>query len=269
MRISVLIPSRGRPPGLHAAVTSLHGKASGEHEVRYVIGCDAGDDDTIDLALGLWNEGLPAVPHIAARLPSLGALVNRLAAKCPADVYCSLADDVEILTEGWDRIIAAEWNADPAGVWWWCTTGEADYAIVSETWRAAAGRIFTDIFPYWHDDGWLAQVQRYVTGRMGQRIDIWLEDRARSTHRLHDLREWQDFFWSPEMRAERRAEARRIAETLGLPPVENLDALDLGRATDFDCEAVEKAQGPRTPPTPEYLIALARMRAMKQQKEAA
>lgn len=269
MRISVLIPSRGRPIGLHAAVKSLHDKASGEHEVRYVIGCDADDPETIDLALGMWRDGLPVVPHIAARQPSLGGLVNLLAAKCPADVYCSLADDVEILTEGWDRVIAAEWTFDPSGVWWWCSTGEADYAIVSEKWRAAAGRIFTEIFPYWHDDGWLAQLQRYVTGRIGERINILLKDKARTTHRLHDLREWQDFFWSPEMHAERRAEARRITERLGLAPASDLNALDIKRATDFDCEGVERAQGPGGAPTPEYLIALARMRAMKQQKDAA
>lgn len=250
---------------------SMIGKASGENEVRYVVGCDADDEQTIDLALGMWNEGLPVMPAIAARQPSLGGLVNLLAEKWRAAVYCALADDVEIITPGWDRVIADAWRADPGGVWWWCSTGEADYVIVSEKWRAAAGRIFTDYFPYWHDDGWLAEVQRYATGRIGERINVWVQDKARTTHRMRDLREWQEFFWSDRSRAERRAEARRIRERLGLPTPENLDALDLKRATGWDYEAVEAAQGAASPPTPEYLSALNRMRAIMnpQKKEAA
>lgn len=265
MRLSVLIPSRGRPRELSLAIAALERRASRAHDVRYVIGCDADDDQTIAMSLDLWKCGLPIVHHIAPRQPSLGGLVNRLALKAPADVYCSLGDDVRVLTTGWDARIAAAWEADPRGVWWWCTSNDSTYAIVSEAWRAAAGRIFTDHFPYWYDDMWLVELQRYVTGRKGDRLDIWLEDRARGTHRMRDLAFWDEFFWS--RRAARKVEARMIAQRLGLPPVPTFDGLDLARSQTFDGDELEARQGERTLPTMEYLDAYRRAQALM--KEAA
>jgi hypothetical protein len=263
MRISVLIPSRGRPLGLALAIVALDQMASGENDIRYVIGCDADDEATITVSLDLWKCGLPIVHHIAGRQPSLGGLVNRLALKCPADVYCSLGDDVRVQTAGWDAVIAKAWQADPAGVWWWCSQNDATYAIVSEKWRAAAGHIFTDHFPFWYDDLWLIELQRYVTGKRGDRLDIWLQDRARGTHRMRDLAIWDKFFWS--RREERRADARTIAERLGLPPIESFDGLDLGMSRTFDPNALEAKEGDRSPPTPEYLAALTRAKTIMEQ----
>lgn len=260
MHIAVLIPSRGRPERLAAAIASMRAKESGAHAVRYVIGCDADDDDTIAAVLDMWRHGLPVVPSVSARQPSLGSMVNVLAAKCPADVYCALADDVEIMTKGWDQVIAAAWEAQPAGVWWWSCRTDTTFAIVSEQWRAAAGRIFTDYFPFWYDDIWLVEVQRYATGQVGVRIDAWLEDRAPGTHRMRDLAFWDEFFWS--RRGERRTEALSIASRLGWPIVADLDPLDVGRSTSFDPAAIEAKQGDRRPPTPEYIAALDRAKAL-------
>lgn len=271
MQISVLIPSRGRPLSLMETVIGLSVKASRLHDVRYVIGCDADDDGTIAMALSLRQGGLPVFPRVGVRPSSLGGLVNQLAEKYPADVYCSWGDDVRVVTDGWDGVIADAWTKKPDGIWWWCCAKDATFAIVSEKWRAASGRIFTDYFPFWYDDIWLIEVQRYATGRKGDRIDVWLDDKAPATHRMRDLKDWNDFFWS--RRDERRAEAAAIAEKLGWPKVENLDALDLGVNPAFDTaamEAIQAKQGERAPPTPEYLAAYTRMKElMQQQKEAA
>ena len=267
MKITVCIPSRGRPLGLALSIVAMDQKASGENDVRYVIGCDADDDATISASLELWKCGLPIVVRVAPRPASLGGLVNRLALKAPADVYCSLGDDVRVLTDGWDTRIAEAWQADPAGIWWWCAQNDSTFAIVSERWRAAAGRIFTDYFPYWYDDLWLVELQRYVTGKRGDRLDIWLQDRARGTHRMRDLAFWDRFFWS--RRDERRAHAREIAERLGLPTVVAMDWLDIAPNQNFAPDEIEAKEGDRSPPTPEYLGALVRAQAMMQQKEAA
>lgn len=269
MRISVLIPSRGRPVGLYDAVKSMTWRTSGEHDVRYVIGCDADDEPTREMAMAMWGEGMPVVPHIAARQPSLGGLVNMLALKCPADVYCSLADDVYIATNGWDKEIAEAWQAKPDGVWWWLTQNDATYAIVSEKWRAAAGRIFTDYFTFWFDDGWLLQVWLYASGMPGQMLKIHLEDRPRKTHRMRDTTIWNDFYWSPRCQRERMAEALRIRKALGWPDVEHDPALDMKLRADANewLAKVEDRRGDKDPPTPEYLAALGRIQDMM--KEAA
>lgn len=260
VRISVLIPSRGRPLQLVMAIVAMDQKASGDNDVRYVIGCDADDEATIAMSLELWQTGLPIVHRIAPRPSSLGGLVNKLAEKCPADVYCSLGDDVRVLTEGWDKVIAETWRKQPDGVWWWCATNDSTFAIVSEKWRAAAGRIFTDYFPCWWDDLWLIEVQRYVLGGKGDRLPIWLQDRARGTHNMRDLGEWELFFWS--RRDERKAQARVITERLGLPPVASLEGLDMNRNPDFDAAAIEAKDGDKSPPPPEYVAAFTRMKAM-------
>lgn len=263
MRISVLIPSRGRSLSLMETILRMDRKATRLHEIHYVVGCDAGDDATIAMALALRQSGLPVVPRIGERPSSLGGLVNRLAEHVPADVYCSLGDDVHVLTEGWDVRIAKAWVQKPDGVWWWSVATGATFGIVSEKWRAAAGRIFTDYFPFWYDDMWLVEVQRYATGSVGDRLDVWLSDRAPGTHRMRDLAFWDDFFWS--RREERRAEAKAIAERLGWPPVADLDRLDISKNAAFDDAAkasIEAKQGERAPPTPEYLAAFARAKTL-------
>lgn len=273
MKISVLLPSRGRPESLAATVIAISDKHSGANDVRYVIGCDADDSPTIEMALAMRQSGLPVVPHVASRQPTLGGLDNLLAARCPADVYCVIGDDFHILTPEWDRIVADAWIAKPDGVWWWSGSNtrndDATAPIISEKWRAAAGRIFTEYFPFWWDDLWLVEVLRYATGKIGaERLDIWLHDRASTTHRMRDSLFWHDFFWS--RRDERKEEARMIAERLCWPRVASLDGLDIGKNPDFDPADIEAKQGERGPPTPEYLCALAHAKAlMSQQKEAA
>jgi len=268
LQISVLIPSRGRPEGLARTIGVMRAKESGANTVRYVVGCDLDDPETIKASMGLWQEGFPALPVVAPRGPSLGALANRLAAKHPADVYVSMGDDIVVLTDGWDAAIAEAWRAQPDGIWWWCAKNGATCAIVSEKWHAAAGRLYTDYFPFWYDDMWLIELQRYATGRVGDRIDIWVADGGPGTHRMRDLAFWDDFFWS--RRDERKADAARIAARLGWP-APKIDGLDLDKNPVFDAAALEAKQGDRLPPTPEYLAAYTRAKALMDhhQEEAA
>lgn len=268
VNISVLIPSRGRPERLATFVQAVAAKASGKHTLRYAIGCDADDGDTIAMALALRASGLPVFPYVGTRPPSLGGLVNKLAERVPGDVYCTLGDDGVVKTDGWDDAVAQAWRAKPDGVWWWRCTNNAAFPVVSEKWRAAAGRLFTDYFPFWYDDVWLIEVWRYATGSLHcLPIEAWLDDRASGTHRMRDLQFWDDFFWS--RRYERREAARLIAARLGWPSVPDFDALDVMKNTNFNADDLEVRQGDRNPPTPEYLGALSRARALMQQKEAA
>lgn len=264
---SVLIPSRGRPAGLSRTIGLMRDKESGANTVRYIVGCDLDDPETISASMDLWKQGLPVMPVVGPRSPSLGGMANRMAEKHPADAYVMMGDDIEVLTDGWDEKIADAWRAQPDGLWWWCAENGATLAIISEKWRAAAGRLYTDYFPFWYDDIWLVEVQRYATGRVGDRLDVWVADKGRGTsHRMRDVRFWDDFFWS--RRDERKAEARRIVERLGWPVPEDVDALDLQKNPDFDADALEAKQGDKRPPTPEYLKALSRAQALMQ-KEAA
>lgn len=261
MKIAVLIPSRGRATLLQSAVTGLCQRASWKHDIEIAVGCDADDPLTIGMAHILKLRGWPVTAHVAQRSASLGAIVDRLAALHPADVYCSLCDDVVPVTPNWDERIFEAWRARDAGVWWW-GNARSTYAIVSEKWRQAAGRIFTDLFPFWGDDIYLLQVWRYASGEPMLKIPATLEDIAQTrTTRMRDLREWIDFFWS--LQGRRLSEGQAIARRLGWP-VRDRPAIDLVPSPEFAkrIDVIEATQGDQFPPTPEYLGIRARAQAL-------
>lgn len=261
MRITVALPSRNRPVMLADAIGSLHARASGRHEIRYVVGCDDDDPNTAALVEMIAARGLPVKAHCGPRMSSLGGLVNEITEANPADVYCPLCDDVMVATVDWDEAIHAAWLKRRDGVWFW-RTKKSHYCIVSEKWRAAAGRIFTDYFPFWWDDLWLIQLWMYVTGKPRQYIDAWLDDGAPATTRMRDLEFWTEFFWS---RAdERRMEAARIRQKLRRPIIKHEPHHELYRNPEYTRRTgeIQAKQGERAPPTPEYLRAKARADAL-------
>ena len=266
MKISVLIPSRGRPQLLQECVTSLHVRASGRHEITYAIGCDSDDHQTMAMSHVMrWAHGMPVAVHCAVRRPSLGQIANDLALAYPADIYCSLCDDIVAQTAGWDEAIAQTWRERPDGVWWWNNRTNATYAIVSEKWRAAAGRIFTDYFCFWWDDLWLLQVWKYASGEHILTANAWLDDRAPSTQRMRDLECWAKFYWSRG--EERLAEARRIAAALGWPRITAPSRRELRPDPAFArrLTVIQDHQGEKAPPTPEYVRALRRVQTIMRQ----
>lgn len=277
MRITVAIPSRGRQFQLLATIRTLQQAESGKHEVTYIVGADSDDEATIGMCqmLRLGSpKGGPVTAHVFERTGSLGAMVNQMALDVPADVYCALCDDVLVRTEGWDQKIAEAWEAQPAGVWWWKTNPDnpSTYAIVSERWRAAAGRIFTDYFPFWWDDLWLLKVWMLASEGPWLHVDAWLEDRPAATQNMRDLRFWGEFYL--DRKGERLADADRIREALGWP--RTLDARrfsdEIDRlAPDFwqTCEKVEAQQGEANkPPSASYLRSKARAEALMRREAA-
>lgn len=246
---------------------AVDGEGKPVHQVVYVIGADADDTETIGMGKLLVTPSLrggPICMRVFPRTPSLGEMVNRLALDAPAEVYCSLCDDVLVLTEGWDAKIAEAVEAKPDGVFWWRTDEKraATYAIVTEKWRAASGRIFTDYFPFWWDDVWLLHVWMLASEDAWHYVDAELEDRPQSTQRMRDLRFWGDFYLSRH--DERLAEAARIRAALGWGPY-TVDvnafaekACALSQEFFADAHNVEARQGEKTPPTPEYVRAKAR-----------
>lgn len=262
MKISVLMPSRGRPMQMAAALNSFKSQESGNNEVVYGIACDADDEATIGTCEMLANR-MPLCRHVLPRAPSLGGRVNAIAENMPADVYCSAADDMLVMTKGWDQCIAEAWEKNPAGVWWWRPfyPQPALWAIVSERWRAAAGQIFTDYFPYWFDDIWLLELWVMATEQPIEYIAAQAGDHPRATMRMRDLSFWHDF-WH-HTRPQRLKHAKDIAAKLGLrePIAADIIATVIGRPVqDFvdTIPVIEQRQGELAPPTLEYIKAKSR-----------
>jgi hypothetical protein len=285
VRLTVIIPSRGRPEQLFATLRRMQklqavdGEGQPVNHVVYMIGADADDTETIGMGKLLVTPSLrggPICMRVFQRTASLGEMVNRMAEDAPADVYCSLCDDILVLTEGWDAKIAEAVEAKPDGVFWWrCDEKRAaTYAIVTEKWRAASGRIFTDYFPFWWDDVWLLHVWMLAAESPWLYVEAELEDRPQHTHRMRDLRFWGDFYLD---RAEERfAEAERIRKALGWGP-RTIDERAFANVVcqlspEFlaDADNLEKRQGEtHKPPTPEYLRAKERAASLMAERKAA
>lgn len=285
MKISVIIPSRGRTHTLIGALNSLHSLSSRKHEVTYGIVCDEDDPATIGTAKSL-QAVMPVAYSVSPRSPSLGQLVNEMADYMPADVYLSLADDVLCLTPNWDDMIAQAWEKEPRGVWWWTPAREDQpvlYAIVSHKWKEAnGGKLFTDYFPFWYDDLWLLSVWILVYEGPMLTIDAKIMDCPRHTHRMRDLRFWHNFYIA--MNPTRIKQAKDIAAKLnfpqsklvgasvGLPDLSISEALSkrlLETPKEFE-ESMEKIvdnQGDKEPVTEAYARAKARAEKLMQQME--
>lgn len=266
MKISVIMPTRGRAMQMVGVLNSLRSQESGKNEVTYGIGCDVDDHVTIGTC-EILQPRMPIRWHVTERQPSLGARVNQLAELMPADVYCSIADDVLCMTPGWDEKIAEAFAAKDDGVWWWRMHYKeyALYAIVSEKWRQAAGKIFTDYFPYWYDDIWLLELWVLASEAPFLYVDAQLADCPKATHRMRDMAFWHDFWHF--MRPERVKKAREIAKNLGWPEPKTADILAtvIGRPVPEFVESmtkIEENQGDQGPASIEYIKAKSRAQEM-------
>ncbi len=262
MKITLHMCSRGRPLQLTAALISLRDNESGEHAVRYAVAVDVDDKPTIGTLVSLQAK-LPLGYRVGERPVSMDALHNQLARDIPADVYVCFIDDALCLTKGWDAEIAELYANNPKGLWWWRSKGEdmTLMPITSEAWRATAGRIFPEHFPFWWGDTWLAEVYMLAAEKPLAFAPIEFIDCPTKTHNMRDLRFWHSFYlWlQPERIAEAKDMALKmgfhtpkitgaLARIVGAPPKDFLKLIDHAEAT----------QGDHSEPHEGYKIATAR-----------
>lgn len=218
MKISVVMPSRGRIRQLTAALVSLKALASEGHSILYGVACDHDDPATFDYLMKWRDDGFKSLSILhGPRAESLGTLDNKLASYMPADAYVIWGDDLLCCTVDWDQRIAEAIDRVPHGVFWWKTQQQEPslVPIISERWREAAGTLFTEYFPFWYDDLWLWELWQFTTDQMPEFLDINLADKSTGTTRMRELGFWAKFYHG--MRGERVKDGIRIAERLGLP----------------------------------------------------
>jgi hypothetical protein len=254
MKIVVIIPSRTAPFKLQEMLQEARRLESGKHDVRYVVGIDDDDQNTLAMGTMLRLQSPQYRYRVFKRMSSLGQMSNIIAGENPSDCYCSLGNDAEIMTHDWDEAIHKAWSVRPDGVFWW---KGCECPIVSDRWFKAAGYLYTDYFPFWWDDNWLIQLWAMASDGPQLFIEAALADKPLGTLRMRDLLFWTRFYGA--MKPERQREAARIAIALGWP-VGSLED-ETGDVKDHFwkmIESVEKGQGEKEPPTPEYLKAFER-----------
>ncbi len=225
MKIAMLMPTRGKPHIAAAIVNAGQFLASGEHEITWVFGTDK--DTTDDIVLTELLD--PLHPDVRMRISdaprsrTLGMIFNRCADLAhdwvDPDIYCQFVDDGVIAAVDWDKImVEALSNMPPqVGVVSWMATdnpGNMGNPCFTREWYHLAG-FYTEHFPFWWDDTWLAEKWSFVTGAFVPRVpELKIVCRKSVTRRMRDLRFWCRFF--AETRLDRLEEARVIREKLGL-----------------------------------------------------
>ena len=101
-RISVLLPTRGRPAAARRLLDSLADNAQAPDRIEVVLYLD--DDDPASHGLG--HPRLRVRRVIGERL-SMGRMLGRAYAQARGDALFLLNDDVICRTAGWDRAVAA------------------------------------------------------------------------------------------------------------------------------------------------------------------
>lgn len=214
MKLTVTLPTRGRPALLAQALRALTANTEDKTNTVVVVASDADDDSVAQLPYEL--NGVTINHSVAAREDTLGAKYNRAAALAPADAYIQHADDQVIETPGWDQLVrdalstfnyyvddyekASKCTNAPGLVYFGLGAGTMPAnTVVNAAWVASTGYMFPPHFPQWWHETWLDEVG-WLTGRI-----LWVPEIAckgiapertgrGKTKALRDLAFWAEFF---------------------------------------------------------------------------
>jgi len=218
MRIAYLMPTRGNPRRAAAVIECARSLMSGKHEVEFVLGVDRDDKASIQY---FFHEYPEITVSVADRQPTLGSVWNRLAFAVPADAYAIMADDVFPAAPHWDEGIAQFINPEAVGVLAWNDLGSPNqptYPVMSAEWVRVTGRVYTDLFPFWFDDSWIAEVWSFATGNWLPIVsNLYLASKKGKTKRMRELGFWWNVFNAT--RPARLHEGAIIRKACGLPPL--------------------------------------------------
>lgn len=104
--VSMLIPSRKRLESLKRAITSIRSLAAAPEQVEIIVRLHHSDRESVEWALPRRNEFLLIIGDDMDAFRSADKFTNSMAAASSGDWLWSFADDFEIVTRGWDNVLA-------------------------------------------------------------------------------------------------------------------------------------------------------------------
>jgi len=216
--ISVLIPERGRPEMLNRLVYSLFEKAADDRRFEVLVAIDEDDPawhrDSLDRQLGHWALSSQAKVEVGPRPKTLGEKLNILAAKASGDILWFIANDYEMLTEGWPRIVREAVAKFPGGLGIAFPKDSlhpdhASFPIMTRTMYEASKMFAPPWFPYWYVDTWWDEVGLMLGVRPEIAVEVSAPEGRGTPQGLRDVTFWATFF--DRMRPFRMRDARGLA----------------------------------------------------------
>lgn len=266
LKIAIALASRGRPAAMCGVIMTAWRLQSATNHLAFTVAVDDDDVDSIQMLDLMKRDGeVPVTPVIAPRSYYLGGAQNRaIKAAEGSDLVTLLSDRTFVITPGWDIGVAEAAMKYPNRVLWWSCPSDPDTTtpIIPHTLLDRMDWVWSpEIFGYWYDDTWWMEIDRMIFGGPSLRVRPMFSGARGQTTRGRDFEFWTRAFIV--LRPRRMAEAKRLAEALGLPwkdpPPEMLDdfyARDrhlLAHADEF-----QRVFGDPRPPDEGYLLAKAR-----------
>lgn len=258
MRLNVCIASRGRANALVAVIMCMWRLRSGQNDINFIVGVDRDDDASILAAGSLVVDRLPVRVSIGARPETLGAINNRLIADAQADAYVVTTDRAFLLAPGWDEQIRVDLAAHPGRVLWLSSPQDHDptHPVLPASYIRAVGQWSPEIFPFWFDDTWNAEIEYLAYGNIIKIPVQFAGERGRTTN-AREIPFWSDVF--DALRHRRVKQASRLRHIKPDDLTQRINYLDeLHRANKHGAERNEARFGDDSPPSHLYLAAKAR-----------
>ena len=250
-RIAVCVASRGNPRSLFETLAATLANCAFSTTTA-VVGLDDDDPDLANAQLvvdALGTERI--VVSVAPRADTVGAVYNRCAAAIDADLYINSADDLKILTPGWDATLAQTAGIFPDNIGM-IGFGQMPFESVLPATAATTrgliekmGYFVQDYTPYWWMDTWLYEIATMIGRSHYVPLDVGFLGPLK-TRGLRDFTYWAGFF--AEMRTHRRAIAEAILSGPDfLASAERRQELRVG--LDHVCALFERSQSIHLDPT--------------------
>ena len=101
-RISVIVPSRGRPKILTRMISSVFEKALSKGNVEVVLLLDKDDQESLQLSFEEYQ-----VVRLVGDQMSMGARIIKCVEAASGEILVITNDDVIVQTKGWDELICS------------------------------------------------------------------------------------------------------------------------------------------------------------------
>lgn len=262
---------------------AAHRLASGQHEVRYILGLDDDDVATTEAleALVVPKGGVFEFDALITRGPSPGVrgeVENRMLAvtmDAPRpDVVTLMSDRTFTISPRWDSMIAAAVTKCTNQVLWW-SCPEDNGCVIPIIPRAYLDAIdwkwSAEIFPFWWEDTWHQEINMMLFGLPSLKVKAFYAGSRGRTRNAREFAFWLDVFRAT--RPMRREIAAKVAAALKVqlaprPDVEQYferyDTVMLER-----CPMFQESFGDLAEPDANYVAAKARAEVLLQKPEAA
>jgi glycosyltransferase involved in cell wall biosynthesis len=221
-KISMLLPTRGRPQKLDAVLRQYDITVHHHHLFDAWIYVD--DDDRITreyIDSGCWkNLGYKINWVIEPSALTMGQMCNTLWQRCTTNpgIYLPAGDDYIFKTMHWDDVLRSTFDQFPDRIGIAHIPDPLDsyddvtWPVFSAEWLNAVGYMLTEYFAFWYDDLWIGEICKMVDRIIKVPLELEAVGGKGKTPRMKNILFWNYFYINTL--DERIETANRLAEII-------------------------------------------------------